>query len=136
MKKALIVIVVIAVLGFIGLGACSSGGGSTVDAESSNGSTTEAEPEKATYELTDEQLVDKGYGVYYITGTLVNNSGTEKKYVQIEYVLKDESGAQIGTGLANTNNLAADGVWKYEALCSVSGDAAPVTFEVADVTSF
>ena len=66
----------------------------------------------------------------------MNNSGTEKKYVQIEYVLKDESGAQIGTGLANTNNLAADGVWKYEALCSVSGDAAPATFEVADVTGF
>ena len=136
MKKALIVILVIAALGFIGLGACSSGGGDTVKAESSDGTAAEAEQEKATYELADEQLVDKGYGIYYITGTLTNNSGKDRSYVQIEYVLKDESGAQIGTGLANTNNLAADGVWKYEAICSVSGEEAPAMFEIAEVTGF
>ena len=36
-------------------------------------------------------------------------------YLQIEYNLYDADGAQIGTALANINNLKAGGTWKFEA---------------------
>ena len=86
--------------------------------------------------MADEQLVDKGYGMYAITGTLTNTSGKDFGYVQVQYVLKDASGAQIGTAWGNTSSLA-DGVsWKFEAIASVNGDEPPASFELADVTGF
>ena len=101
------------------------------DAQDSSSSSAAAK-----YSITDEQLVDKGYGMYSITGTFTNTSGKQYSYVQVEYVLKDASGAQIGTGFANTNNLADGTPWKFEAYCSNSTDEAPASFELSDVTGW
>ncbi|WP_449316602.1 FxLYD domain-containing protein [Rubneribacter sp.] len=95
-----------------------------------------AQQDAEKYAVADEQLVDKGYGMYAITGTLTNTSGKDFGYVQVQYVLKDASGAQIGTAWGNTSSLA-DGVsWKFEAIASVNGDEPPASFELADVTGF
>jgi len=51
-----------------------------------------------------------------ITGTVVNRRGKNLRYVQITYKLYDESGAQVGTALANINNLEPGGTWKFEAV--------------------
>ena len=71
----------------------------------------------------------------YITGTLTNNKDTDVSYVQIEYVLYDADGAQIGTALANTSNLKAGGVWKFEAVAMVE-PANVASYERADITGF
>lgn len=87
------------------------------------------------YVISDETFVDNGYGSYAITGTFRNTSGEELSYVQLSYRMLDAEGAQIGTAYANTSNLVADGVWKFEAVY-FNADTAPASFELADVTGF
>lgn len=140
MKKLLATAVLVAALtGCLALTGCgsSSASGADTGAESTNGKNTEQKvPKDPKYSVTDEQLVDEGYGMYTIAGTLTNNTGKTVSYVQVEYVLKDADGAQIGDGLANTVNLTDGTAWKYEAFCSVSGDVAPASFELVEVTGF
>lgn len=59
----------------------------------------------------------------------------EKSYIQIEYVLYDADGNQVGTALANTNHLKAGGSWKFEALGTVSPDQV-ASWERSDVSGF
>lgn len=136
MRATLVLLGIVALLmGLVSTG-CSSATESGSDVATEESSEQAAEEPASKYAITDEQLVDQGYGMYTITGTLTNNSGKSLDYVQVEYVLKDASGAQIGTGLANTNNLADGSAWKYEAYCSSSSDEAPATFELVEVTGF
>jgi len=78
--------------------------------------------------MTSDEL---GYG--HITGTLTNLKDKEYKYVQLEFNVYDESGAQIGTALANTNNLEANGTWKFEALGTQTGVK---NYKLKDVTAY
>ena len=136
-KGKVIGIIAIVVIVLIAIGACSGSDEVSSDQGDTSTDTSAKQEEKAPeYAIEGEELVDEGYGFCKITGTLTNNSGSDKEYVQVEYVLKDADGAQIGTALANTNNLADVGVWKFEAVGSVSGDGAPASFERADVTGF
>jgi hypothetical protein len=56
------------------------------------------------------------YGDKYIVGTVKNNSGRQYSYVQVEFNLYDESGAQVGSTFANVRNLEPYGTWKFEAI--------------------
>lgn len=104
------------------------------EAASTEAASTEAAPVED-YAVSDETLDTSNPYAAYITGTLTNNKDTDVSYVQVEYVLYDADGAQIGTALANTNNLKAGGSWKYEAY--VTADAASIaTFELAEITGF
>ena len=47
----------------------------------------------------------------------------------------DADGAQVGTALANTNNLKAGGTWKFEAVGTASPDEV-ASYERVDVTGF
>ena len=104
------------------------------EAASTEAASTEAAPVED-YTVSDETLDTSNPYAAYITGTLTNNKDTDVSYVQVEYVLYDADGAQIGTALANTNNLKAGGSWKYEAY--VTTDAASIaSFELAEITGF
>ena len=86
------------------------------------------------YAIADEQLVEDEY-TSTIKGTFTNKSGKELSYVQVSYSLFDADGAQIGTALANTNNLADGGTWKFEAATfKQPGEVA--SFKIADVSGF
>lgn len=50
-----------------------------------------------------------------IAGTVKNNSQKQYRYVQVQFNLYDKSGAQVGSSLANVNNLEPGGSWKFEA---------------------
>lgn len=50
-----------------------------------------------------------------ITGTVINRRNRKLRYAQITFSLYDESGAQVGTALANINGLEPDGRWKFKA---------------------
>lgn len=50
-----------------------------------------------------------------ITGTVVNRRDDTLSYAQITFNLYDASGAQVGTALANVNNLEPGGRWKFKA---------------------
>jgi len=51
----------------------------------------------------------------HITGVARNTGGKSFGYVQIEFNVYDSTGAQIGSTLANVNNLQPGGTWKFEA---------------------
>ena len=91
--------------------------------------------QKADYSISDEELDASNEYAAVITGTLTNNTDEEKSYIQVEYVIYDADGAQIGTAFANTNNLKAGGTWKYEAYSTVSPSEVD-SWELADVSGF
>ena len=97
--------------------------------------TEEKKPGQEPYTISDETLdTSNPYGVK-ITGTLVNNTDEDKSYLQIEYNLYDADGAQIGTALANINNLKAGGTWKFEA-ASMEKPEDVANWERVDVSGF
>src|SRR5262245_15514612 len=54
-----------------------------------------------------------------ITGTVVNRRERTLKYAQIKFNVYDESGARVGTALANITGLEAGGRWKFKAVALV-----------------
>lgn len=62
-----------------------------------------------------------------------NNSGSDKGYIQISFTLYDADGNNIGTALANTNNLKDGGTWKFEAI-ALENDVK--SFELDEVSGF
>lgn len=143
-RTVLIVLVALVVIGGVGSmmgGGSGTGTTGTGDSADAAAGTDQAAPEEQPaeeqepYTVTDEQLDPSNpYGVF-INGTLTNNTDNEVSYIQVEYNLYDADGAQIGTSLANTNNLQPGGTWKFEAVGTASPDEV-ATFELIDVTGF
>ena len=86
------------------------------------------------YSITDEEISGDDYSTR-ITGVLTNNTEDTLSYVQVSYNLFDADGNQIGTALANTNNLAADGTWKFEAVGSTASSEV-ASYKIGDVSGF
>lgn len=121
------------------LAGCSSDTTAADDTAASSEAAVEEAPAEAAhaedYTVSDEALDTSNPYATYITGTLTNNQDSDVSYVQVEYVLHDADGAQIGTAFANTNNLKAGGSWKYQAY--VTADAASIaSYELAEITGF
>ncbi len=134
-KIVLIVVVALVVIGAIG--SMGGNGGTNQAATGDETQTREQQPAEQTepYTISDEQLdTSNGFAVY-INGTLTNNTENEVNYIQVEYNLYDADGAQVGTALANTNNLKAGGTWKFEAVGTASPDEV-ASYERVDVTGF
>lgn len=73
------------------------------------------------------------FGNLIITGAVKNLSSREKGYVQVEINLLDNSGAIVGSTLANVNNMAGGQTWRFEAP-ALQDNAA--RFEVKAITGF
>ena len=126
LATALVIATPVALVG-CGGGAPADGGDATAEQA--------AEPEQEPYTVSEEQLDTSNQFAVYVTGTLTNNTDSDKSYIQVEYVIYDADGAQIGTALANTNNRKAGGTWKFEAASTVEPDEV-ASWELADVTGF
>ena len=141
-KKPIGKIVLIVVVVLVAIGAFGSLSGGDKGSNSSTGAggakteqTEEKKQEQEPYTISDETLdTSNPYGVK-ITGILVNNTDEDKSYLQIEYNLYDADGAQIGTALANINNLKAGGTWKFEA-ASMEKPEDVANWERVDVSGF
>lgn len=69
--------------------------------------------------------IDKQYSdtySYYVEGTCKNNGSKDYDYLQVEFICYDKEGNNLGTALANTNNLLSGQTWKYKAMDLVTGD--------------
>ena len=102
-------------------------------AASAAGETTSAEPADK-YSIDGEELSGDAYSCK-ISGVYTNKAGKDLSYVQVSYNLFDADGNQIGTALANTNNLADGGTWKFEAFGSAAVDQV-ASYKIGDVTGF
>lgn len=141
-KKSIVKIVVIVLIVLVVIGAVGStgGGNSSTDqpATSSTGQQVETPAaQEEPYAISDEVVDTSNPYLYTITGTLTNNTDSDKSYIQVEYNLYDAEGAQIGTALANTNNLKAGGAWKFEASSlSIDDPSQVASYELVGVTGF
>jgi flagellar basal body-associated protein FliL len=139
LKIGLIVLVVIIVIGVI---VNLAGGGKSTTPTAATGSgqqasqTTQASAQgnkwDDKFEVKDLKLTDSGIDAK-ITGAIVNKTDKEYGYLQVEINLYDASGAQIGSTLANVNNLEAKGTWKFDTMTFKEGVK---TVKVKDVTGF
>lgn len=96
---------------------------------------------KAEYELDVNGLVlmrktvtgnTNGFGGT-ITGIVENRRSGKLSYAQITFNLYDESGAQVGSAMANINGLEPGGKWKFEAT-SFGKDF--TTYKFSELTGF
>ncbi len=137
-KKPIGKIILIVVVALIAIGAIGSMAGKGAKSESSSAddsaATEQTAEEQEPYTISEE-AEDRSDYYFKITGILTNNSDSDKDYIQVEYVLYDADGNQIGTALANTNNLKAGGTWKYEAT-SFKTPEEVASWERAEVTGF
>lgn len=97
------------------------------------GETTSAESADK-YSIDGEELTGDAYSCK-ISGVYTNKADKDLSYVQVSYNLFDADGNQIGTALANTNNLADGGTWKFEAFGSAAVDEV-ASYKIGDVTGF
>lgn len=119
-KSGVLKWVLIAFLVLAAIIAFSGGGGGSSTSSSTSGQNAiqtinNASSKAKLEEVTAPQVVSKGYGLMNIEGSMKNISGKTLSYVQITFALYDKDGAQIGTAVANINNLTKDSVWKYSA---------------------
>ncbi len=68
-----------------------------------------------TLTLVESHVETGDYGTRYVVGTIKNNVNKQFTYVQVTINEYDSSGAQIGSTLANANNLEPYGTWKFKA---------------------
>jgi hypothetical protein len=129
----LTLIVLSIILGVI-LAKCNSGPAqykASVPTTISNTAAIPTSQPKPTFEVIDiKGTTDSNGGT--ITGTVRNNSTKQYGYVQIEINLYDNTGAQVGSTLANVNNLEAGGTWKFEAVTFTKF----TKYKVKDITGF
>ena len=90
------------------------------------------EEKKADLEVLETSTSNEGY-VRYVVGSVKNNTKKTYGYVQVTINLYDDSGAQVGSTLANVNNLEPNGTWKFKA--PIMDDNA-TKFKVKEVTGF
>ncbi len=101
----------------------------TAPSPAPDASDTESKPD---LEVIDHKSVSEEYG-RSVVGTVRNNTDHNYGYAQVEINLYDKSGSQVGSTVANINNLAPHSLWKFKA--PILEDSA-VRFEIKDVTGF
>ena len=79
-----------------------------------------------------EDSVSNGELAPYIVGTVKNNTDKKFLYVQIEFVLYDVNGVEIGNALDDTSDLGPNGTWNFEAE-ALGGFS---TYKIKNITGF
>ena len=115
----ILIVVVIAIAG-------SQGETSTSSTEQKQTQTQEK------FSLVDSEGTYDGFA-YYVNGTIKNNTDKQYSYVQVTFNLYDASGAQIGTAMANINNLEGNGTWKFKA---IGGTQNATRYKLAEITGW
>lgn len=86
-------------------------------------------------EGTEKGYADSSNIFYYIEGTVKNNTDKTYSYLQVTYNVYDTEGNNLGTCLANNNNVEANGTWKFKAICS--GETKNISsYKLAEITGW
>lgn len=67
-------------------------------------------------QVFDDQAVDGVDNSRYVVGTVKNTSKKHYKYVRVEIDLYNQTGKQVGSTMAKTDNLEPYGIWRFKAI--------------------
>lgn len=130
------VITFILIVIVIGVVAGTSGKNITNNTTKTTSTNSTTNQEKFTLQDGHTGSTDK-YGMSYtIEGTIKNNTDKQYSYVQVTFNLYDSDGAQIGTALANINNLEANGLWKFKATGSYGNGKTVASYKLMEITGW
>lgn len=115
--RNIIFIIIVVFVGIAAIGNSSSKSDNTI-AEGTKAESVKmpaVEPSKPDLELLSHEYKP---GEYYpsIVGKVRNNTSKTYSYASVEINLYDKEKAQIGSTLANINNLEPGAIWKFEAV--------------------
>ncbi|MFT8394791.1 FxLYD domain-containing protein [Propionibacterium sp.] len=98
---------------------------------------TQAAKPKDKLTLDDGWQLDKSNPyMLQVNGYVSNNTNKPiNNYIQITFDELDSAGANLGTCLANTNTIDANGKWKFSAGCDKDPDEV-ATVRLKDITGF
>ena len=71
-----------------------------------------------------------------ITGKAVNVCGENLSYASVEFSIYDVEGNNLGTALANINNLLKGDTWNFEATLLDFSTSKPVSYRLADIIAW
>ncbi len=71
-----------------------------------------------------------------ITGIAKNVTKRDFSYASIEFSIYDINGNNLGTALANINNLAAGDTWNFEANLFSFSNTKPSTYKLVEITTW
>ena len=71
-----------------------------------------------------------------ITGIAENTSGQNLSYASVEFSVYDASGNNLGTALANINNLCEGDTWRFEATLFSFPSTRPTSFKLVEITGY
>lgn len=71
-----------------------------------------------------------------ITGIAKNTSGQNLSYASIEFSVYDASGINLGTALANINNLMEGDTWRFEATLLSFPSTSPSTYRLVNIIAY
>lgn len=126
----------ILILVVIGMIAGTTGNKSKTNNLVETSTTANEKQEEFTLQDGHKGTTDK-YGMSYtIEGTIKNNTDKQYSYVQVTFNLYDSDGAQIGTALANINNLEANGLWKFKASGSFGDGKTVASYKLMEITGW
>ncbi|MDE6505374.1 MAG: FxLYD domain-containing protein [Clostridia bacterium] len=71
-----------------------------------------------------------------ITGVAKNISGQNISYASVEFSVYDASGNNLGTALANINNLGEGDTWRFEATLFSFPSTRPTSFKLVEINGY
>ena len=72
----------------------------------------------------------------HTVGTIKNNRNKKYSYAQVTFNLYDKNGAQLGSAIANINNLEPYGKWKYDAIGLISNPEEVASYKLGEIIGF
>lgn len=103
----------------------------------SNNSSSSSSLYKEEFTLESMRKQVDEWGLYlHIVGTIKNNRNKRYSYVQVTFNLYDKNGAQLGTAIANINNLDPYGTWRYDAIGLISNVEDVASYKLGEITGF
>ena len=83
------------------------------------------------YELDSET-----HYTVYVKGTAKNIGGKNYSYASVEFSIYDANNYNLGTAIANINNLADGDTWQFSAMLIGDATTEPTTFKLVKITAF
>lgn len=94
-------------------------------------------------EITNTELVVDSYVIdsttyynVYVQGTAKNISNKNYSYASVEFSVYDADNNNLGTALANINNLASGDTWQFNAMLINTATSTPTTYKLVKITVF